>query len=365
MDKYIGFKVHSENKLVCPIGRDQEARLIHEVVKRKETLCVYGLPGVGKTFVVRHVLEATREPYIYLDYSNFKNSFDTFSDSVSHVILDDFDLNVSKELHDYLIENNKLSSGSTIIITETINKLDFCTCLHIQPLSTMCMLKIANKSDHETKKFAEVSNGNIRNFIDYTLNGSSEKDEFYDSKAYINDILCCRSPIELIGKTMDNHGRIWGVVHDNYPDAQGITMETASTIAECMSLADITDEQIFKGDLESSMYFSMYAVVTPIMLIGQNMKQPLRPGSFWTKFNNFKMREKLHREMTLRTRTDIDTLMLVHNYMRIDEMENVMKLVRNYKMQSSDIDTLNHLAFYNKLKPKVISNYKKNGFRNN
>jgi hypothetical protein len=55
---------------------------------------------------------------------------------------------------------------------------------------------------------------------------------------------------------------------------------------------------------------------------------------------------------------DIDSLVTLRQYCQIDK-KKALDLCRHYKLTSSDMDVMNHLALSNKLKPKDLQSIKK------
>jgi hypothetical protein len=55
-----------------------------------------------------------------------------------------------------------------------------------------------------------------------------------------------------------------------------------------MSLADTQDDYA-----KSAAFFSFLGVIVPSVLLNRSLREKdIRPGSSWTKFNNYKMRAK-------------------------------------------------------------------------
>ena len=95
-------------------------------------------------------------------------------------------------------------------------------------------------------------------------------------------------------------------------------------------------------------------------MINHTIKAPLRSGSAWTKFGNYKMRHLKYMSMSKRSnyKLDIDTVMLIKLYCQTDK-QKALEIFREYNLNSSDLDVINHLAIINKLKPKEVQSLKK------
>jgi len=132
-------------------------------------------------------------------------------------------------------------------------------------------------------------------------------------------------------------------------------------MSECMSQSDILDTEIYKGNWSLIPLFSTISTVMPAFQINHSLnRMTLRSGSAWTKFGNFKMRDMKVRSMSNRCgyTMDYDSSMLIKTYCQRDK-EKALELCKVYKLGSSDMDVINHLAILNKLKPKELQSIKK------
>jgi len=87
-------------------------------------------------------------------------------------------------------------------------------------------------------------------------------------------------------------------------------------------------------------------------------EESLRPGSSWTKFNNFKMRSKKFAAMSRKIPLDVDAVNLLGTYCINDDPQAVDRL-RAYGLESGDLDVMNHLMLIKKMKPKQLQAFKK------
>ena len=55
---------------------------------------------------------------------------------------------------------------------------------------------------------------------------------------------------------------------------------------------------------------------------------------------------------------DVETLMLIKTYIQLDRPK-ALEICKEYKLTSSDMDVINHLALIHKLKPKELQSVKK------
>jgi hypothetical protein len=112
-----------------------------------------------------------------------------------------------------------------------------------------------------------------------------------------------------------------------------------------MSLADTQDDYA-----KSAAFFSFLGVIVPsIMLKRSLVEKNIRPGSSWTKFNNYKMRAKKFAAMSRKTPLDIDALSVLNAYCMKNDPDAVDRL-KAYGLQSGDLDVMNHLMLINKVR---------------
>jgi hypothetical protein len=360
MDKYITIR---QNKAVHPsavVGRTAEVRKLFQSIENRETVFLHGPSGVGKTYLVQRLLE--HEKCIYVDLDSFKSRqalsdfFASIRSSDAHIVIDDFDAKAVDLL------TGVGSRGATIVVSRdpvSANSVAV-TPLSVDTLVSLGVSKFTNCDPDKIRAAAERSRGNIRNFFDY-VEDSGYKDTFVEPKALISDLLCkdVSGLGDLIGNSIDEHGYTWGIVHDNYPDATAIGLPELEEIADCMSMADVVDTKMFNGDWEHSKLFSLYAVLKPVSLIQCSLDAyRLRPGSSWTKYNNFKMRQSRVCDIRNRTGLDTESLTTLKEYC-IHDKDTALNLLKSYKIQSSDVDIMNHLALVNKMKTRTVTQLKK------
>jgi hypothetical protein len=171
---------------------------------------------------------------------------------------------------------------------------------------------------------------------------------------------------DYIGRGIHEHGYTWGIVHENYMNSKTLTMEEAVTISECMSQADIVDNRIYSSDSgsgDSSLIlplFTHFGVVVPALTLQNSLRsETMRPGSFWTKFNNNKMRDIKIKSMSTRggrlTSYTTDELEVFAMYMK----KNNLEPLRHFEPGDLDVINRGHGGNSNKLKPKQLQTLKK------
>lgn len=347
------------------------------IIKSNDDICIYGPSGVGKTYLVKSILN---RDYIELNEYILKSKIMTIDflekikNTYSPVLIDENNLDLIglKEIFEYKKNNKKISRGSLVLVTQKIDKVYFYNCIEIRPpsidkLVEIGKIKFPNMELFHLKKIAHQSKGNIRNFL-ISLDFSDEKDIFKTPKDFIYDLICkngSENPSSCIGKCIYEHGYTWNIVHENFIDSPILSLNDISEISEWMSQADLYDVEIYNTDHHSVdflQYFSHYGVVMPSIKLQHTLSpSKMRPGSSWTKFNNYKMREVkikalYYKNKQCPNKITTEHIHLLHTYMRHG---NIPMLI-NYGLDFQNIDTINNLSLLNKLKSKPIHLIKKN-----
>ena len=372
MDKFVIIKDRKKNNV---FGRGYEVNKITQKINNNEIFCIYGDSGVGKTFLIKEILKN----YLFLEInhnilrsrSETNDFLETFKNRDTHLLIDDVETDLLgwKEIFEKIKNNNKISKGSLILIFKNNEKVSFVDSFFLEPLNIQQIIELGQlkypKLDIEDIYFnAKKSKGNLRSFF-YYFEFPDERDILLSPKDLIHKLL---SPSELdikkhIGQGVDEHGYSWNIVHENYPLSKNLNIHDIEYISECMSLADIYDNQMYHGEWQMFDYFCHEGIVCPCLKINQNLiRESLRPGSAWTKFNNMKMRNSKLKELNnrlIRTKIRIEEMEIIKNYCEHETIENIIKLLLKYNFKSHDLDLMNHLNFKNKLKPKVLNNIKK------
>jgi hypothetical protein len=308
---------------------------------------VYGSTGVGKSFLLKHALEGTN--YVELTSELLKSDFVTRIKSMHvHVLADDVEV------------TEPLSLGSTIVVSDAM--VENFECMYVEPLTCDNLIEIGRRkfpgTDLEKLRLhAMQAKGDVRTFL-FRLNDFTDvRDMFKTPKDFVYDLVCkggCLEPRDYICRTVAEHGYSWGIMHENYVDAPGVDL---AAIADMMSYADVKDDDIYNGYSHKTI-FSLFAVVLPAIEIDHTLdRATMRPGSAWTKFNNYKMRHKRYQKLALKSNINIDSLMVISQYCRSCPNE-VGPMLKHYGIESADIDMMNHLSLINKIKPRVLQSIK-------
>jgi hypothetical protein len=364
MDRFINSKPIKENGEF--LGNQVIYDIVTNIVNTRESICLYGDSGVGKTHLVTHIMKSKN--YVDLTHELIKvpDFMDRLKTSDCHVVIDDLesDSHFTKDIFESVKTGHKLSNGSLIIITRNIDKVDFCNSVYFDHIDNPTMVTIGRQKFpkeplRRLELLASDACGNVRNFL-YSIHFSDTRDIFRSPKDFVCDLLC-ESNVNISNyfcATIPEHGYTWDIIHENYPDSEKVDIEY---ISECMSQADVLDTDIYKGAWELIPIFSTVSTIIPAFHINHSLdRSTIRSGSAWTKFGNFKMRDSKFKSISSRYiyKLDVDSLLLIKSYIQLDRAK-ALEICKEYKLTSSDMDVINHLAIINKMKPKELQSIKK------
>lgn len=368
MDKYIKIKSIKKNSKI--FGQKNLINVLENVLKNNETICVYGDTGSGKTHIVEHVLHGTQFIKLSQDILTSKNSIDEYFsriiESDHHIFIDDIDCEILgiKEIS----ERKKISNGALIITCKNIEKINFCNCIQVEKLSNEDLMKLAKfhypkKDGYEVDNCIKNFDGNVSNFI-FSLGFSHSKDIFKQPKELVCDLICHNStrpetPMNYIGHVIPEHGYSSAMIHENYPDGVS-SIDDAVKVIDNISRSDIIDMELYKGNWDYSDYYNLHGIIKPAKIINHgNDINKIRPGSVWTKFNNFRMRQNKLIDIARRTRgLGINELVLLGKYCQ-HRSSDVIPLLLSYGIINSDIDVINHISLRKKIKTKTTQEIKR------
>lgn len=115
---------------------------------------------------------------------------------------------------------------------------------------------------------------------------------------------------------------------------------------------------MYKGNWEYMPYYIESGIATPKYYLGSEIQpDKIRPGSSWTKYGNYKMRQQKLKNIQCNHSTPlgIDELSVIRQYAASGNLD----LLVEYKLNPSDFDVMNHLALDNKMKPNEVMRVKK------
>lgn len=355
MDSFI--KIIPQKKERPPTLHHHEIELLEKYVSQGHNVFVCGPTGCGKSFVVDTILNHSNTIELHSELFQKKSSFmNLIGDTSYHILIDGYDPSIHghKQIIDKISERNeKITRGSVIVTSSSIHMLPNFK-LIIIPKRTPDTIFSLECDNPRARLAAEKCNGNIRNFYDY-LNFSDDKDVFKTSKDIVIDILCRTGGTFDVSQTVHEHGHVCDVIHGNYLSCANSNVHQ---IIESLSIADIYDTVMYKGDWNYMPYYITAGMAVPKFNIGEPMKpEKVQPGSTWTKYGNFKMRYNKLKSIQARHTTKLgpDELSLLRTYAINGNLDPLIE----YKLTPLDFDIMNHLAVGNKLKATEVAKVKK------
>ena len=334
MDKFVTSTIIPDFNIIP--GRAELARNIWNSIKntRGGTICLYGAPGCGKSFILKQLFADQYNEYDYTKSIEKNNSH-------THTVIDC----PTSDILEFLKVNGSITRGTTIIVCDNIKKINFCNCIEVPTFSPDQMNQLFPGYTQEV----EMSRGNMWNF-EFYKQFKDKKDIFRTSKDYVKEIMSVHQQTYLTS-SLEEHGHTMGMIHENYPDTQNITMNECVDIIDSMSLSDVYDTLIYTVDWDYCKYFQVEGIARPASVIDGRHHLDIKPGSCWTKTNNQKMRmSKLRHFRNVPTE---NLIVILNNLMKYGPSMNF------YKITPQDVDVINHLKINKKFKPSEISRLKK------
>jgi len=335
MDKYVCSVIVPDFNMIT--GRKIIAQNIWKCIEQNKgsTLCVYGSPGCGKTFIIKKLLG-----------SRFSES-DTIikfekTNSTTPIVIK----HPTSDIIEFLKVNDSFNNSTTILICENIKKIDFCDCFEV-PLFTT---EEINTLFPGYPYAAQQCEGNMWNF-EFYKQFRNKKDKFWSPRDYVYNIMTTKHD-SYIKESIDEYGHTFGMLHENYMDTQGLDIQECVDISDSMSLADIYDTMIYTDSWNYCTFFQIEGIARPADIIyGRFQKNTIRPGSCWTKMNNHKMRAS--RLKRFKPVCHQKLIMMLDNLIESHGKENP------YNLTTIDVDTINHLKMSQRYKPSEILRLKK------
>lgn len=349
MDKYV-IKVDKKKSYFSGDQRVYDS--VINAINTNQTLYLYGSSGIGKSYTVKKALSDIT--YIEIS-SNNRNLFIDVIDT--HVVIDSCDIALPN------------TSKAIIIISRVkpSNKFENFEIIHMQTPTVNMMVNIGRSKFPfypllEMTKFAKRARGNIRDFL-CSLDFSDEKDLFTSPKELIYNLACKDvkyplKPSKYIGHSIPEHGYSCGIIHENYMDVID-SLDGLAIIADNISLSDIYDKHIYNGRWDLSPWFSLHGIVIPCIKINNSLSScNMRPGSVWTKYNNYCMRTIKTQIIYNKTSLNYDTLTSLYT-LCIHLGIKVIPILKYYGITKQFVDVMNHLAIKRKLNGRMLIQIKK------
>ena len=291
-----------------------------------QLICFYGPPGTGKTTIIKNEFKhfISIEADILKTRQGTLDFMERISSTSLPIVIDNWE-SVSDLIGIREIDKAVSKNSPTIFISHTPIKLTKETILYECP----------NKEDFRRR---ELGPG---------------MDTFETPKDYVHRLLRGDWKSVKIGDVTHEHGHVWSIIQENYPDRTDLM----SDIADLMSEADLIDSLIYQqSDWGVVMpLFTAVSCLQPCSLMNPSNKVP-RTGSMWTKYQNACMRQKKLDALFLRSGRKLshDALCtVIKNQFQKDDFS----ACKEYNLEPTDIDVLGHVT--GPFKPKILAAAKK------
>lgn len=329
-----------------------------EFTKLGPAVCVLGKSGIGKTWTVSRALA----PHVEMTADILKSKQATleFLEKIRGtsipVIIDEYE-----SIHD-LVGLKEIvappTSGQFVVISQIPVKFEFEIKIYEFPVPTFDQVKqiVPDASDD----VIHAANGDLRAVIQSLSFRSDDRDLFPGTKEFISKIVSRtenENPCNYIGNPLSEPGNIAAIIQANYIDSAG----RLEVISEYLSVADMLDSRVYAGDWNMLPYFNLFGCILPAYEINHSLGPNLRPGETWTKYQNMCMRSKRIAAMSNKIphcHLDLEALLLIRDYIEKD-CDEAVRLMREYGFTPQDVDVLNHVSPYRKIKAKTLSTIKK------
>jgi len=345
-----------EQKKVEPVTtiHTKQIELLKKYLAECKNVFICGSSGVGKTYILESVLNESNSIEIQKEHLKSKSPFLTFiKGAAKHTFIEDYDSDF-KSIIETVSDGKKVSRGSMVVTSTAMCMFPNFETIFVPKHKPEILLKLVEDQSSKNENAAIRSDGNIRTFFSY-IEGHDEKDLFKTPKEYIHSILCDSNPLD-IPSSIQEHGHVWDIFQENYLDSKGVDVTKA---VQGFSMADVYDTQMYSsGDWELMPYFIIEAISVPKSSLGKPLiRDKIRPGSCWTKYGNYKMRNQKYRDIQKRcgTQVGIEDLCLLKKYAENGNIEPMLE----YGLTPQDFDVMNHLAIASKLKQRDVTRVKK------
>jgi hypothetical protein len=353
MDSFIKVVGQKKEPTVATIHTKQ-IDLIRRYINERKNVFICGAIGVGKSYVLKAVLEGLNHIELQTEHLKSKSLFLPFiKPSTKHVFIEDYEPTF-KPIIERVSDGDRLSRGSLLVTTTNMCMYPNFETVFIPKHKPEVLMTLTDERGIKVTDAAIRSQGNIRTFFTY-LDGYDEIDDFQTPKEFVADILSDPRPIEIYD-SISEHGHVWDIFQENYLNSKGVDVIKAS---QAFSDADMYDNKMYsQGEWSLMPYFVLHALTIPKTALGDPLeKDKIRPGSCWTKFGNYKMRKQKYEQIKKKSRMGlgIEELCLLKKYAEKGELQPLMY----YKITPQDFDVINHLAVGNGLKSRDVTRVKK------
>jgi len=352
MDAFV--TIHKQKKDESISLHDREIKEITSLLENGKNVFLCGAAGVGKTFVIKKILDETNSIELYDEVLRKKDLFlSTIKYSNMYTYIDDYESDTAyKSIVETVCEGGHITKKPLLVTSKNVHMLPNFKLVFI-PKRKPGTIQWLNKNHPRSKIASEKCKGNIGNYFNY-LEFKDDKDIFKSSKEIIEDYFCKPGNID-IEETIHEHGHVWGAVHENYLETEP---ENPEKIMYALIDADTYDTELYNGEWDVMPYFVLNAIKIPKIYMKKLLdKDKIRPGSAWTKYGNQKMREQKIRSIQARSHTKMShhEFMLLREYAKCGDVSKF----KEYSLTPQDFDVMNHLGLQNKLKQREVTKIKK------
>ena len=321
-------------------------------------LCLVGRSGIGKTWEAMRLLgpkHVELTPEILKSKNETLEFLDKIQSTETPVLLDAYetiqDLVGLRELRE------PPTLGSFVVTSQMAPKFDFE--IEVRDLPPKTFEQIKTLCPDATDEVIRQSKGDLRRVFGSLECKSDLMDDFTSPKEIVTSFVSTKSnanPVSFIGWAVSEPGNCSSILNANYVD--GPRRLDIADIADDFSRADVIEDKVFAGNWDLLPYFNLFGIISPAVKIGHSLKEPLKPGSTWTKYQNMCMRAKKIQNASRRVPNktlDVPSLLLLRDMAEKGEYE----ILSEYGIEPQDVDLMNHLSPFRKLKPKAMSDIKK------
>ncbi len=351
MDSFI--TVVPQNKSPVATLHEKQIKRIQGYLAERKNVFICGPCGVGKTYILKKVLEGMNHVELLGEHLRSQCLFLPFiKPSNKHVFIDEYEP-LFKPIIEQVSDGNPISRGSLIVATANMAVYRNFETVFIPKHTPETLMTLVPNGTPNVYDAAVRARGNIRNFFAY-LDGYDDTDMFQTPKEYVMSILTDPSSCTIKEYTSE-HGHVWDIFQENYLNSKGVDSIQA---AEAFSLADLFDVRIYSDrDWNPMPYFVLHALTIPALALGEPLiKEKIRPGSCWTKMNNYRMRSQKLTQICRKTRlAGIDELYLLRMYAEHGDLEPLI----SYGIRGQDFDVIKHLSISKGLKSRDVARIKK------
>ena len=326
-----------------------------------QCVCILGKSGIGKTYAVNralggHYIELTSE--ILRSKQGTIDFLEKLENTDTPIVIDEYE--TISDLVGLREITNPPTKGNFIIISQIPidHKFPFEIKTYQFPVPSVADMKRLFPSASD--QLIEESKGDLRYVIRGQTFDSDKPDEFKSPREFITGLVSKYStinPMKYIGHPVQEPGNMVSILQENYVDAKGVDM---TAVADLMSEANIFENKMYEdGQWDLMHYYNLLGCIQPAIVIGHRLDPAkMRPGSTWTKHQNMCMREKRLNAIARRVphvHLDHEALLLLRTHAENGNLD----ILREYSIESKDVDVLNHISPLRKLNPKVLSQIKK------